>query len=253
MLNHRHVLIILLPMHALLFGAALFDRIPWWPFVLVLIAHLGLITWGSLDLGLGFFLKAHRIGKAGTLALTYDDGPHPQHTPALLDLLKKEGVQAAFFCIGRNVEAYPHLVARMVNEGHLVGTHSQDHPVGWGFLPTARVVEQILRGSAAIETASGMRTTFFRPPFGVTSPNVARAVKNTGVQVIGWDVRPFDTTFRTTAKRLAWIFGDHPKGTIVVLHDTIGPVVETTQAIIARCRAQNVPLLRVDHSLNLIA
>ncbi|MBK6540543.1 MAG: polysaccharide deacetylase family protein [Flavobacteriales bacterium] len=253
MLTHRNLLFVLVPIHVVLLGIALFDRMPWWPFFVVLFAHLGLITWGSLDLGLGFFLKAHRIGKPGTLALTYDDGPHPEHTPALLDLLKREGVEAAFFCIGRHVEAHPQLVERMVREGHLVGSHSQDHPMGWGFLPTAQVVEQILRGRASVQAASGMQTSFFRPPFGVTSPNVARAVKTTKVQVIGWDVRPFDTTFRTTKKRLAWIFGDQPKGTIVVLHDTVGPVVETTQAIIDRCRAQKVPLLRVDRSLNLSA
>ncbi|MBK8341152.1 MAG: polysaccharide deacetylase family protein [Flavobacteriales bacterium] len=252
MLTHRNLLFVLLPIHAVLLAAGLFGWLAWWPFILLLVAHLALITWGSLDLGLGFFLEAHRIGKPGTLALTYDDGPHPEHTPALLDLLKKEGVQAAFFCIGRQVEAHPGIVDRMVREGHLVGTHSQDHPMAWGFLPAKQVVEQILRGRASIEAACGMHTSYFRPPFGVTSPNVARAVKTTGVQVIGWDVRPFDTTFRTPEKRLAWIFSEKPKGTIVVLHDTIGPVVETTKAIIDRCRAQHVPLLRVDRSLNMI-
>ena len=248
---HHKLLFILLPLHALLLALAWTGTGPWWPFIALLAAHLLLLGWGAMDHALGLFLRAHRQGRPGTLALTYDDGPHPQHTPALLDLLKAEGVQAAFFCIGREVERHPALVKRMVDEGHLVGCHSMDHPVGWGFISTARSVEQILRGVAAIEQACGMRTPWFRPPFGVTSPNVAAAVRRTGVRVIGWDVRPFDTTFRTTGKRLAWIFGERPKGTVVVLHDTVGPVVETTRAIIERCRTAGVPLLRVDRSLGL--
>lgn len=248
---HHKLLRVLLPVHALLLAYAWWGSGPWWPFLALLAIHLLLIGWGSMDHALGLFLRAHRTGRPGTLALTYDDGPHPVHTPALLDLLKAEGVQAAFFCIGRRVEQRPDLVKRMVDEGHLVGCHSMDHPVAWGFLGKERAVEQILRGVDAIERASGMRTSWFRPPFGVTSPNVAAAVRRTGMRVIGWDVRPFDTTFRTTEKRLSWIFGERPKGTVVVLHDTVGPVVDTTRAIIDRCRAAGIPLLRVDRSLGL--
>lgn len=249
MLTHRRTLPWFLALHVALAALVAYRLLPWWPFLMGILAHGILITWGSLNIDSGFYLKALCRGTPGTLALTYDDGPHPDHTPALLDLLKAEGVQAGFFCIGNRVARWPELVRRMVDEGHLVGSHSMDHPWQWGFMGVERTTEQILLARDVIEAATGVNSPYFRPPFGVTSPPVATAVKATGMQVIGWDVRPFDTTFRSVEDRLKRIFGPAPKGTIVVLHDTVGPVVETTKAIIDRCRASGIRLVRVDHSL----
>ncbi|MCB9167602.1 MAG: polysaccharide deacetylase family protein [Flavobacteriales bacterium] len=249
MLTHRRTLFPLLAMHVLLISGALFGVIAWWPAIALLLAHGTLLAYASLSPGLGFFVPIRGRGRAGTLALTYDDGPDPAHTGPLLDLLQREGVKAAFFCIGSRVEAHPELVRRMVHEGHLVGGHTQDHPWNWGFLSEHRAVEQILRCVDTIEKASGMRTTWFRPPFGVTSPTVAAAIRSTGMTTVGWDVRSYDTTYRTVAGQMKWLFDTRPKGTIAVLHDRMPTAVETTKAIIEKCRSLHVPLVRVDESL----
>ena len=88
-----------------------------WPFVITLLAHLALLTWGSATPGAGFFIAHARSLPEGQLALTYDDGPAPDRTPALLDLLKREQVQATFFLIGERVERAPELAKRIVAEG----------------------------------------------------------------------------------------------------------------------------------------
>ncbi|AKM17599.1 Peptidoglycan-N-acetylmuramic acid deacetylase PdaA precursor [Geobacillus sp. 12AMOR1] len=99
------------------------------------------------------------------LALTFDDGPDPYYTPKLLDLLKKHGVKATFFVVGRKAERYPDIVRRMVEEGHEVGIHNYRHMSNW-LVPPLWLDWGVRRAAAAIERATGQRPVYYRPPWG---------------------------------------------------------------------------------------
>ena len=241
-----HVALILRSIASVIILAfAFFSWFPMWIVALWLLVLLVFTVYASLTLPARLYMEARCKGKPGTLALTFDDGPHPVQTPALLDLLAKENVKASFFCIGRHVDEHPAIASRIVKDGHAIGIHSYDHHWTWGFLSTAKAAQEITRCAGAIHAATGKRTLLFRPPFGVTSPNIARAVRRTLVRTIGWDLRTFDTA-RTPDQVMRNIEKRAAPGTIAVLHDTLPGTIELVERIIAHCRRNGTTLVRCD-------
>src|SRR5216684_2390820 len=98
------------------------------------------------------------------IALSFDDGPNPYYTPLILAILQQYRVPATFFCIGRLVAAYPALVQQEHAAGHVIGNHSWSHP-NLAFLSAAYIQSQLIKTSAAIQAAIGVRPLFFRPPY----------------------------------------------------------------------------------------
>jgi len=119
------------------------------------------------------------------LALTFDDGPHPEWTPATLDMLARAGVRATFFLIGREAQKHPEIVRRIVAEGHAVGGHSFDHTVITGQSPT-ELVDDLARCRDAIADACGTVTRLFRPPKGEVSFGSIRTVCRAGFTLVHW-------------------------------------------------------------------
>jgi peptidoglycan/xylan/chitin deacetylase (PgdA/CDA1 family) len=119
------------------------------------------------------------------LALTFDDGPHPEWTPATLDMLARSGARATFFLIGREAEKYPAIVRRIVAEGHALGGHSFDHTVITGQTPEALVAD-LARCRDAIAQACGTVTRLFRPPKGEVSFGAIRTVCGSGYTLVHW-------------------------------------------------------------------
>lgn len=127
-----------------------------------------------------------RMPKAdGELALTFDDGPHPEHTPAMLDELARAGVHATFFVVGREVEKYPELARRIVAEGHGIGGHSHDHTVITTLAPRA-LVDDLAHCRRVIREATGRDTGLFRPPKGEVSLASIRTICRAGYTMVHW-------------------------------------------------------------------
>lgn len=153
-----------------------------------------------------------------TIYLTFDDGPHPEATPFVLDLLQQYGAKATFFCTGNNAEAYPELIARIRAEGHSIGNHSYDHPNGWhteeeAYLDNVARAAQLLPGS------------LFRPPYGrIRSGQARRLAEAMGVtqpRIIMWDVLSCDfDTGLTPEQCLRYVNRNYEDGSIVVFHDS---------------------------------
>ena len=114
-------------------------------------------------------LKLPRTVPAGGVALTFDDGPHPEGTPAVLEVLARAGVRATFFVIGEQVRRRPELVARAAAAGHAIALHGDRHRLQLR-MSAAAVAEDLKRGMAAIEDATGAPPAWHRPPFGIYSP-----------------------------------------------------------------------------------
>jgi len=187
----------------------------------LLLAYLSVFSLGVSVLRLNFFCRAVCRGKTGDMlvSLTFDDGPDPATTPAVLDVLAKYGVHAAFFCIGEKTAQYPQLARRIADEGHIIANHSYRHYWGTNFLRLKGLTREMAQTQEAIQGATGKIPAFFRPPMGLTNPHMARALRLNGLTCVGWDVRTFDTG-RTNKQALDTIVCKTRDGSIILLHDT---------------------------------
>jgi peptidoglycan/xylan/chitin deacetylase (PgdA/CDA1 family) len=158
--------------------------------------------------------------KDNLIALTFDDGPHPEFTAKALKLLKDYNAKASFFCIGKNAEKYPELVENILSEGHVIGNHSYSHINNYGFLSSKRVLQDIQQAQEVFNRITNLKLQFFRPPFGVTNPNIAKAIKELKLKTFGWQVRSFDTVAKDPDKVFRKISAKIQKGDIILLHDS---------------------------------
>ncbi len=126
-----------------------------------------------------------------TMALTFDDGPSPRNTPALLDQLEAAGVQATFFLIGNHVRRYPSLARRVAEAGHLLGNHTDMHP-NLSRKPAERVRSELERCQKTIADATGVLPALFRPPYGARRPGVLRMARELGLTPVMWNVTSGD-------------------------------------------------------------
>jgi peptidoglycan-N-acetylglucosamine deacetylase len=150
--------------------------------------------------------------------LTFDDGPHPVATPFVLDELKKFNAKATFFCIGKNVEEYPEIYKRILDEGHRTGNHTQNHLNGW------QTSNDVYLDNIAKATQY-INSELFRPPYGRIKKSQAKkidtVIKNKEPKIIMWDVLSgdFDTTI-SKERCLNNVVINAKAGSVVVFHDS---------------------------------
>lgn len=198
--------------------------IPFWVYSIGLLCWLLYITYGAFRMRAGIFLTSvcslPQVSKKNII-LTFDDGPHPVHTPQILETLKRFNAKAIFFCIGKQVRQFPELAQQIAAEGHIVANHSYNHSNFIGMYATERVKEEISKTEHAITETVGYSYKLYRPPFGVTNPNIAKAVQSLQMNSIGWNKRSFDTVSTSTEKVLNRITRDLKNGDIILLHDNM--------------------------------
>ncbi len=163
---------------------------------------------------------ARTVPGAAGVALTFDDGPHPEGTPAVLDVLARAGAVATFFLIGEQVRRRPALAARIVAAGHAVGLHGDRHRLQLR-LTAAELRDDLARGRATIEDAAGDGALrWHRPPYGIYSPAGLRAARAAGLEPLLWSRWGKDWRKFTTAPRIAGrATGDLSAGDVILLHD----------------------------------
>ena len=192
-----------------------------WVYIFCFMAFSAVIVWGSFDIELGYFINSitHKRTKVKEIALTFDDGP-TEFTPKFLDLLKEHQIKASFFCIGKQIEKYPETFQRIISEGHIIGNHTLSHSKSTGFLSESKMIREIEKCDEVIARIGNIKTSLYRPPFGVTNPNIAKALKKTNKTSIGWNVRSLDTIIDDEKKIYKRITNGLTNGSIVLLHDT---------------------------------
>jgi cellulose synthase/poly-beta-1,6-N-acetylglucosamine synthase-like glycosyltransferase/peptidoglycan/xylan/chitin deacetylase (PgdA/CDA1 family) len=180
----------------------------------------------------------------GLIALTFDDGPDPQWTPAILDILKRENVPATFFIIGKNGQTYPDLIRRIVNEGHEIGNHTFTHP-NLGEIPLSLTDLELNATQRLIESEVGRSTVLFRPPyFGDAEADKPEEVepairaKELGYLMIGVRIDPDDWRLPVTSQEIvdrttqrALDPNPETRGQVVLLHDSGGDRSATVEAL----------------------
>jgi peptidoglycan-N-acetylglucosamine deacetylase len=170
------------------------------------------------SLGVPLTLPASTAGPPA-IALTFDDGPHPEGTPAILEVLANHGACATFFVVGEQVERRPELVRRILDEGHGVALHGYRHRLQLR-LTRPQIEDDIARGSAAIEDATGVAPTFHRPPYGIYSRVGLELVRDRQMQPLLWSLWGKDWRKFTTPERIARRAVAGPRaGDVMLLHD----------------------------------
>jgi len=151
--------------------------------------------------------------------LTFDDGPTSIITNWVLEELKKHNGKATFFCIGKNIEQYPKIAQKIINDGHTIGNHTQNHLNGW-FTKTNAYVADVEQANQQINKLTNQR--FFRPPYGKIKKSQATALQKLGYKIVMWDVlsADFDTTI-TKQKCLKNVMKNTNNGSIIVFHDSV--------------------------------
>lgn len=223
--------------------------------MLVFAFWLGMTIFGSSNIRTGYFVKSYCDNpgeKELKIAISFDDGPHPM-TEKVLDLLGQYDAKATFFCIGNQIEKHPDIFKRILDEGHTVGNHSYSHSNGFGFFPTQKVVEELTQTNEIIKRISGKKSLYFRPPFGVTNPNIARAVAKTNHYVIGWNNRSLDTAIEDEAKILKRIKNRMKPGGIILLHDTSLKTVHVLEQLLLFLQSKKYECVTIDALLNIPA
>lgn len=179
-----------------------------------------------------FFPQAQLLGPAltrlprafadrGAVALTFDDGPDPEVTPATLDLLDAAGAKATFFCVGEEVRRFPALAREIVARGHAVENHSYSHSIYIGLWSPSRLRRDLAAAQDAIADATGVVPRFFRPPFGVRNPMTEPALAGIGLHCVVWCARAYDTVELDPARVVRRLTRTLDAGAIALLHDGI--------------------------------
>jgi len=160
-----------------------------------------------------------RRGEKGQLALTFDDGPDPNYTPKLLDLLKEHGVQATFFVLGAKAEKHPDLIRRIHEEGHQIGIHNYTHISNWLMTPWRVKRRHVDRTASIVEGITGVRPTYYRPPWGIINLFDYRLRKD--YKIVIWSLMPHDWNSSVGTDLLKQRLIDEVQdGAVVLLHDS---------------------------------
>ena len=182
-----------------------------------------------------------------SVLLTFDDGPHAQATPAVLDVLARYDARAVFFVVGSRVHRAPHLLKRIVEQGHVLGNHSFEHPLGAQPGPI-RYYRDVERCQAMVERWSGTRPRLFRPPLGQLSVSSLLAPRFSGLTPVLWSVDSNDWRMRhpddipATADRLMKALSGHPLRDIILFHDENAQTASLLEAVLPQLAARGVDL-----------
>lgn len=200
-------------------------------------APLLLTALGALSMSSGVFARpltgidAHVAGER--IAITFDDGPDPEVTPQVLDLLDAGGHRATFFVIGERARRYPELIAQIAQRGHELANHSSGHQWHLCFWRPKSIASDLESVSDAIAEAGVEAAPFFRPPNAVLSPRFEPALRALGYQLIGFAGRGYDRApGASAAASFSRLRRALRPGAILLLHDRPGPVLEALSLLL---------------------
>jgi peptidoglycan/xylan/chitin deacetylase (PgdA/CDA1 family) len=152
--------------------------------------------------------------------LTFDDGPIPEITEWVLDILKSEEIKATFFCIGDNIKKHPEVYKRILAEGHQTGNHTFNHLNGWK-TKTNHYIDNFKLCETECLKLNSEHSFLFRPPYGKIKPSQTKAIRNLGYKIIMWDVLSYDFDSNIIPEKcLENVISNTEQGSIIVFHDS---------------------------------
>ncbi len=241
MLNHRIVTALFAISIGLVFlfceiGTPLFYILQ----LVLLFIYLSVEFLGAYFIGLNFHLKSvnHLDKSQNKIALTFDDGPCQPQTSNVLDVLKSHNVKATFFVIGKNINRNEHVIKRIIDEGHEIGSHSYSHHFWIDLWGKKKLEEDLIKSLEEIKKVTGKDVKLFRPPYGVTTPNFAYVLQKLNLTSAGWNMRSYDTSTKQINKILERVVQKTNKGSIILLHDRLDFMPELLNQLIPALKAK---------------
>lgn len=215
----------------------------WWYLGLGLI-YMTIVSIGSfrVDSNFHFPVICKNAEIKGGVALSFDDGPDPETTPRILDILKQHQVTAVFFLIGKKAEAQPELVQRIHNEGHILANHTYGHSYFFDFFPGFVMLKEFMKSQQVIYNIIGKKIHWFRPPYGVTNPMMKAGLKRSGFIPIGWSIRSLDTVIKDP-ERILNRMRKAEGGDIILLHDFRKDMPELLERILQLLKEKNLKVV----------
>lgn len=212
---------------------------------------LGVIASDQAALALaGLWPRSHLLGlnwtrlpaaavQRGEIALTFDDGPDPEVTPRVLEILDRHGAKATFFCIGERASRHPDLCREIRERGHAVENHSFRHAYGFAASGWTGFYRELTLAQDALTKVTAVRPRFFRAPFGLRNPLLDPVLARLGLHLVSWTRRGFDTRDSNPAAVARKVLRGLKAGDILLLHD--GNAARTSDGVPVVLRA--LPIL----------
>ncbi|WP_317898308.1 polysaccharide deacetylase family protein [Aurantibacillus circumpalustris] len=250
MLKHRNIVILFICGIITLVFLNRTYTIHWSLYLFLFLVFLIIEFYGAYFIHSNFHIKA--ICKVKTkdkvVALSFDDGPVLQ-TEKVLKVLDEFNVKATFFCIGNRIKGNEEILKKISAKGHLIGNHSYSHGYFIDLKNTTSFVNELELANKIIHETIGKTPTFFRPPYGVTTPALARATKKLNMDVIGWNIRSLDTSIKNPQKVLERIKERLQPGSIVLMHDTVIGIEIVLKELLTYLKDQNYTVIALDQLL----
>jgi peptidoglycan-N-acetylglucosamine deacetylase len=253
MLNFNNTRILFIGLLAIAIAIHVAYGLPWYVYLLLLFIYSLVLFYGCYYVGSNFFIPIVCSAKTDkkVVAITFDDGPDATNTPQILTLLKDNNIQAAFFCIGRNIAGNEALLKDIDADGHLIGNHSFSHHFWFDMFSAQKMQADMQMMDEAAQNAIGKTPKLFRPPYGVTNPNLKKAIVKGSYIPIGWNVRSLDTVIKDEEKLFKKVTDKLKPGAVFLFHDTSNTTLAILPAFLKHIKSSGYEIVRLDKMINL--
>lgn len=253
MLKFRIVNILFVLFSTIFFVIAFLGNLDFLYFFIIALVYISILFYGSFFVGSGFYMPVvcRNKSKGKAVSITFDDGPDKVVTEKVIKILGKYNVCATFFLIGTKIKDNEVLLAEMHSKGHILGNHTWSHSPSIDLYSADKIVAEIIATNEEIKRITGSAPEFFRPPFGITNPSIAKAVIKTGMKTIGWNIRSLDTHKSKDAARVSKrVKKKLSDGSIILFHDINDKILDVLEEIIPYIQKKGYKIVPLDQLIN---
>jgi peptidoglycan/xylan/chitin deacetylase (PgdA/CDA1 family) len=222
-----------------------------WLLAAFAVVYVYLLVMGSVKICSGFYTEVicHGGTQEKKVALTFDDGPDETFTPRILEILAKHQVKATFFVIGSRAENQESILRQVVSAGHTIGNHSYSHAFLFDLFGKKKMEQDLQKADEVIMQVTGEKPALFRPPYGVTTPVVAKVIKKMGYRAVGWSVRSLDTVLKDKEKILERIKDRLHHGVVILMHDDREITAEVLEDVIMKIKEEGYRFVGIEEMM----
>jgi peptidoglycan/xylan/chitin deacetylase (PgdA/CDA1 family) len=253
MLNFRNTNIFFIVLLFVLIAVHVNNGLPVYIYPLLFVAYSLIVFYGCYNVASNFFINIVCSAKTDKkeIAISFDDGPATNYTPEILQLLKQENIKATFFCIGNRIAGNEQILRQIKEEGHIIGNHSYSHDTWFDLFSSKKMLEDMKQMDREMKRVTGLQPKLFRPPYGVTNPNLSKAIIKGGYTPVGWSVRSFDSVIKDEQKLLNRINAAIQPGAVFLFHDTMETTLKALPAFIKEVKNRGYEVVPLDKLLAL--
>jgi len=224
----------------------------WW-LVLPGTIYLALIIYGSAIIQANFYAQTYCYANVSEkqIALSFDDGPNREYTLQVLSTLALYNAPATFFVIGKNIQGNESILKQIDAEGHIIGNHSYTHSFFVDFKSLQGFRNELNQTAESVFKIIGKRMKLFRPPYGVTTPNLVKAANVLNYSIIGWSIRSFDTTADTAQIISQRVQTQIKPGAIILFHDTSDKTIQVLKQTLNFANQNGYKIVTIEQLLKL--